>query len=1094
MQQYVNYSTLLDKYDQHFCAFVLNYLEGIFFNKNKENNMQQPLNQKFQYILGLDLGIASVGWAVVDIDENEYPTRLIDVGVRTFERAEVPKTGESLAFSRRLARSTRRLIRRRAYRLLLAKRLFKQQGMITQSDLSEGLPNQAWHLRVEGLERKLLPREWSAALLHLLKHRGYLSQRKNESKTNNKELGALLSGINQNHQLLQSEAYRTPAELAVKKFAEEEGHIRNQRGSYTHTFNRLDLLEELNLLFAQQRQFGNEYASEILQQRMTELLMWQKPALSGEAILRMLGKCTFEPAEYKAAKNTYSAERFVWLTKLNNLRILENGVERGLTEDERQLLINQPYEKAKLTYLQVKKLLQLPESAIFKHLRYSQNNAESATFMELKAWHAIRKALENNGFKTEWQGLATKPELLDEIGTAFSLYKTDDDISKYLNGQLPNTVLQVLLEQLNFDKFIQLSLQSLRKILPLMEQGKRYDEACREIYSDHYGKQSKQEQIFLPVIPVDEVRNPVVLRTLSQARKVINSIVRLYGSPARIHIETGRELGKSFKARREIQKRQEENRSERERAVKKFQECFPDFIGQPKTKDILKLRLYHQQQCKCLYSGNPIDINRLNEKGYVEIDHALPFSRTWDDSFNNKVLVLANTNQEKGNRTPYEWLRGEDNSARWNSFVALVMGSHFSHAKKQHLLTKKLDEDSFIKRNLNDTRYIAKFLSNYIATHMQLVGNGKRNVFASNGQITSLLRRRWGLTKVREESDRHHALDAIVVACTTRAMQQKITRFVRFKEMHPFTGERVDKDTGEIISLHFPEPWRYFREDVNIRVFDDQPSITLKKMIPDRPEANHEFVQPLFVSRAPTRKMRGQGHMETVKSAKRLSEGVSVLKVPLTQLKPNLLENMVNRERESELYHALKTRLSEFNNNPAEAFTAPFYKKGGQQVKSVKVMQIQKSGVLVHKDKGIADNASMVRVDVFVKNKKFFLVPIYTWQVAKGILPNKAIIANTHEDEWEEMDESAVFKFSLFPNDLVELKTRKDHFFGYYTGLNRHTGGINIKVHDSSKEKGKQGIFEGLGVKIALSFEKYQIDELGKNIQVCRPSKRQPVR
>ncbi|MDO5055286.1 MAG: type II CRISPR RNA-guided endonuclease Cas9 [Pasteurella oralis] len=1055
--------------------------------------MQQPLNQKFQYILGLDLGIASVGWAVVEIDENEYPTRLIDVGVRTFERAEVPKTGESLALSRRLARSTRRLIRRRAYRLLLAKRLFKQQGMITQSDLSEGLPNQVWHLRVEGLERKLLPREWSAVLLHLLKHRGYLSQRKNESKTGNKELGALLSGVNQNHQLLQSESYRTPAELAVKKFVEEEGHIRNQRGSYTHTFNRLDLLEELNLLFVQQRQFGNEDASEILQQRVTELLMWQKPALSGEAILRMLGKCTFEPTEYKAAKNTYSAERFVWLTKLNNLRILENGIERGLTEDERQLLINQPYEKAKLTYLQVKKLLQLPENAIFKHLRYSQNNAESATFMELKAWHAIRKALEGNGLKTEWQGLATKPELLDEIGTAFSLYKTDEDINKYLNNQLPNNVLNVLLEQLNFDKFVQLSLQSLRKILPLMEQGKRYDEACREIYGDHYGKQSKEEQIFLPVISADEVRNPVVLRTLSQARKVINGIVRLYGSPARIHIETGRELGKSFKVRREIQKRQEENRSERERAVKKFQECFPDFVGLPKAKDILKLRLYEQQHGKCLYSAKNLDITRLNEEKYVEIDHALPFSRTWDDSLNNKVLVLANANQEKRNRTPYEWLRGEENSARWKSFVALVMGSHFSHAKKQHLLIQKLDEDRFIKRNLNDTRYIAKFLSNYIADKMQLVGKGKHHVFASNGQITALLRRQWRLTKVREESDRHHALDAIVVACSTRAMQQKITRFIRFEEMSPFTGERIDKETGEIIPLYFPKPWQYFREDVNIRVFDDQPNITLKKMLPDRPEANHEFVQPLFVSRAPTRKMRGQGHMETVKSAKRLPEGVSVLKVPLTQLKPNLLENMVNRERESELYHALKIRLTEFNNDPAKAFAMPFYKKGGQRVKSVRVEQVQKTGVLVHKCKGIADNASIVRADVFVKNGKFFLVPIYTWQVAKGILPNKAIIANKHEDEWEEMDENAVFKFSLFPNDLVELKTKKERFFGYYIGLDRANGSISIREHDSAVSKGKDGIYR-VGVKLALSFDRYQVDELGKNIQVCRTSKRQPVR
>lgn len=1057
----------------------------------------QTVNNQLNYILGLDLGIASVGWAVVEIDNDEDPIRLIDLGVRTFERAEVPKTGESLALSRRLARSTRRLIRRRAYRLLLAKRLFKREGMLTQSDLDKGLPNQVWQLRLEGLERQLSAIEWSAVLLHLLKHRGYLSQRKNESKTDNKELGALLSGVNQNHQLLQSESYRTPAELAVRKFVEEEGHIRNQRGSYTHTFNRLDLLTELNLLFVTQRNLGNPYATDVLQQKIVDLLMWQKPALSGEAILKMLGKCTFEPSEYKAAKSTYSAERFVWLTKLNNLRILENGTERSLTNDERLLLINQPYEKAKLTYAQVKKILELPEQAIFKNLNYTKEDVESkTTFMELKAWHAIRKVLESNGLKTEWQGLASKPALLDEIGTAFSVYKTDDDITKYLENKLPSSVLSVLLENLNFDKFIQLSLKSLQKILPLMEQGKRYDEACREIYGDHYGQKNQKEDIFLPVIPADEIRNPIVLRTLSQARKVINGIVRKYGSPARVHIETARELGKSFKERNEIKKRQEENRGERERAVQKFKEYFPDFFSEPKAKDILKLRLYEQQHGKCLYSGKELDITRLNEKGYVEIDHALPFSRTWDDSFNNKVLVLANENQDKSNRTPYEWLGGKENSVRWKNFIALVMGSRFSYSKKQRILTQKLDENGFIERNLNDTRYVARYLFNYISNNMKLLGKGKRRVFASNGQITALLRSRWGLSKVREDNDRHHALDAIVVACSTVSMQQKITRFVRFEEMDPFKGERIDKETGEVISLHFPEPWKYFRQDVNIRVFDDNPKTALEKMLPDRPEANHEFVQPLFVSRAPTRKMSGQGHMETIKSAKRLSEGVSVLKVLLTQLKPNLLENMVNREREIDLYNGLKMRLAEFNNDPLKAFEQPFYKKGGQQVKSIRVEQVQKSGVLVRENTGVADNAngSMVRVDVFRKNGKFFLVPIYTWQAAKGILPNKAVIQGKNESEWEDMDESAVFKFSLFPNDLIELKTKKERFFGYYAGLNRHTGGLNIKTHDTDKTQGKNGTFEGLGVKVAISFEKYQIDELGKNIRMCRSTKRQQVR
>ncbi|MDU5238032.1 MAG: type II CRISPR RNA-guided endonuclease Cas9 [Haemophilus parainfluenzae] len=1054
-------------------------------------------NKNLHYILGLDLGIASVGWAVVEIDEKENPLRLIDVGVRTFERAEVPKTGESLALSRRLARSARRLTQRRVARLKKAKRLLKSENILLSTD--ERLPHQVWQLRVEGLDRKLERQEWAAVLLHLIKHRGYLSQRKNESKSENKELGALLSGVASNHELLQQATYRTPAELAVKKFEVEEGHIRNQQGAYTHTFSRLDLLAEMELLFSRQQHFGNPFASEKLLENLTSLLMWQKPALSGEAILKMLGKCTFED-EYKAAKNTYSAERFVWITKLNNLRIQENGLERALNDNERLMLINQPYEKAKLNYAQVRSRLNLSDEAIFKGVRYSGEDKKAietkTTLMEMKTYHQIRKVLEGNNLKAEWAELKANPTLLDEIGTAFSLYKTDEDISGYLAGKLSQPVLDVLLENLSFDKFIQLSLKALYKLLPLMQQGLRYDEACREIYGDHYGKKTEENHHFLPQIPADEIRNPVVLRTLTQARKVINGVVRLYGSPARIHIETGREVGKSYKDRRELEKRQEENRKQRENAIKEFKEYFPHFAGEPKTKDILKMRLYKQQNAKCLYSGKPIELHRLLEKGYVEVDHALPFSRTWDNSFSNKVLVLANENQNKGNSTPFEWLDGKHNSERWRAFKALIETSAFPYAKKQRILSQKLDEKGFIERNLNDTRYVARFLCNFIADNMHLTGEGKRKVFASNGQITALLRSRWELAKSREDNDRHHALDAVVVACSTVAMQQKITRFVRFEEGNVFTGERRDRETGEIIPLHFPAPWQFFKQEVEIRIFSDNPKLELENRLSDRPQANHEFVQPLFVSRMPTRKMTGQGHMETVKSAKRLNEGISVIKIPLTKLKLKDLELMVNREREKDLYKSLKARLEAFNDDPAKAFTESFVKNGWAIVKSIRVEKVQKSGVLVHAGNGVADNASgsIVRVDVFIKDRKYFLVPIYTWQVAKGILPNRAVIADTDENEWEMMDENSTFQFSLHPNDLIRVKTKKDEFWGYFNGLNRHTGGINIRTHDLEKSKGKQGIFEGIGVKIALSFEKYQVDELGKNIRLCKPSKRQPVR
>nr|WP_314765267.1 type II CRISPR RNA-guided endonuclease Cas9 [uncultured Neisseria sp.] len=1083
-----------------------------------------PLN----YILGLDIGIASVGWTIVEIDDKENPIRLIDLGVRIFERAEVPKTGDSLAAARRSARSIRRLIRRRAHRLLRTRRLLKHEGVLTPEDFDENgfiklLPNTPWQLRTAALDRRLAPLEWAAVLLHLVKHRGYLSQRKNEEQTADKELGALLKGVADNTHALQAGNFRTPAELALNKFEKESGHIRNQRGDYSHTFSRKDLQAELVLLFEKQKEFGNPHVSDDLKNGIENLLMTQRPALSGDAIQKMLGHCTFEPTEPKAAKNTYTAERFIWLTKLNNLRILNQGSERPLTDTERAMLIDVPY-KNKLTYAKARELLGLDDTAFFKGLRYGKDNAESATLMEMKAYHAIRRALEKEGLKDKKSPLSLSPELQDEIGTAFSLFKTDEDIAGRLKDRLQPEILDALLKHINFDKFVQISLKALRRIVPLMEQGKRYDEACTEIYGDHYGEKNSEEMLYLPPIPADEIRNPVVLRALSQARKVINAVVRRYGSPTRIHIETAREVGKSKDERDKLDRQNNERKNDRDRRIKDIQKYFG---FDPKPKDILKLRLYEEQNGKCLYSnlksekgkclytGEAIELSRLFEDNYVEIDHALPFSRTWDDSLNNKVLVLKASNQNKGNQTPYEWLDGKNNSPKWREFVARVQSCNFPHSKKQRILLQKFDEEGFKERNLNDTRYVNRFLCQFVADHMQLTGKGKRRVFASNGQITNLLRGFWGLRKVRAENDRHHALDAVVVACSTVAMQQKITRFVRYKEMNAFDGKTVDKETGEVLhqKTHFPQPWEFFTQEVMIRVFgkpDGKPEFEeadtpeklralLAEKLSSRPEAVHEYVSPLFVSRAPNRKMSGQGHMETVKSAKRLNEGISVLRVPLTQLKLKDLEKMVNREREPKLYEALKARLEAHKDDPAKAFTEPFYKhdKAGnrtQQVKAVRIAQVQKTGVWVRNRNGIADNATMVRVDVFEKGGKYYLVPIYSWQVAKGILPDRAVVAYADEENWTVIDDSFEFKFVLYANDLIKLTAKKNEYLGYFVSLNRATGAIDIRVHDTDSTKGKNGIFQSVGVKTALSFQKYQIDELGKEIRPCRLKKRPPVR
>ena len=230
----------------------------------------------------------------------------------------------------------------------------------------------------------------------------------------------------------------------------------------------------------------------------------------------------------------------------------------------------------------------------------------------------------------------------------------------------------------------------------------------------------------------------------------------------------------------------------------------------------------------------------LGDPNYAQLDHALPYSRSYDDSKNNKVLVLTRENQNKGNRTCYEYLTamdGGEEGDRWRAFDAWVRGNKaYRMAKRNRLLRKNYGADEsrgFIDRNLNDTRYICKFFKNYVEGHLQLAaradGETVRRCVVVNGQLTAFLRARWGLLKVRSDGDRHHALDAAVVAACTHGMVKALADYSRRKELEFLQQGFPDPETGEILNpaafdrakQHFPEPWPHFRHELQARVFTD---------------------------------------------------------------------------------------------------------------------------------------------------------------------------------------------------------------------------------------------------------------------------------
>ena len=244
--------------------------------------------EKVNYRIGLDLGIASVGWAAILTDSRGEPQHIIDLGVRVFDKAEVPKTGASLAATRRMARSTRRVIRRRRHRLDRIKFLLQSEGLIQLDAFMSrynmpGLPD-VYKLRYEALDRILTPDEFAQVLIHLAKHRGFKSNRKSETKS--KENGKVLAALNKNKEVFEEKNYRTIGEMIYcdKRFYTEdpsanEGVIftpRNKAGNYQHMILRSMIEDEVHFIFERQRQFGSTYASQEFEEKYTDILTAQR--------------------------------------------------------------------------------------------------------------------------------------------------------------------------------------------------------------------------------------------------------------------------------------------------------------------------------------------------------------------------------------------------------------------------------------------------------------------------------------------------------------------------------------------------------------------------------------------------------------------------------------------------------------------------------------------------------------------------------------------------------------------------------------------------------------------------------------------------
>lgn len=1069
-----------------------------------------------RYKIGLDIGITSVGWATVELNENDEPIKIIDLGTRIFDAAENPKDGSSLAAPRRNARGARRRLRRHKHRLERIRNLIVDSNLLSAEELEhlyEGKLSDIYEIRAKSLERRLTNSELARLLIHLAQRRGFKSNRKTEAK--DKEAGKLLTAVAQNASLLQEKGYRTIGEMLF--YDDKFNNVkRNKSEDYSHTIGRDLIVDEVTIIFDTQLNMGSQVVSKDFQEKYLNILTSQRPfdvgpggnsPYGGDQIEKMIGFCTFEEGIKRAPKAAYSFEYFTLLQNINNMRIISPTDSRVLSDNERKALIELAHNTADLKFSRLRKTLDLSDEEYFSALSYGANSfqdiEEKTKFNYLKAYHQMRKALDKIKKGTISQ---LSKEQLNTIARALTIYKSDEKIRNALiDAQITKDYIDTILDIGNFSKFGHLSVEACDKLIPHLEKGLKYNEACEAAGYVFKSHANKEKTMFLPSV-IDEfenITNPVVRRAVSQTIKVINSIIRKYNqSPCMLSIELAREMSKPYDERKKLEKDMRENQIKNEKTIERIKEYG---ISNPTGMDLVKFKLWEDQGGICPYSQKNLHIDKLFDIGYADIDHIIPYSISLDDGYKNKVLVFAEQNRQKGNKLPMQYLSG----VQKEQYIVWVQNNIRDFKKRQRLLKEKLTEEDlqgFKERNLQDTKYISKLLYNFINDYLEfapLNTGRKKRVSSVNGAVTSYMRKRWGISKLREDGDLHHAVDAVVVACITDGMIQRVSSYSKFRELCYVESQGgaavINKKTGEIKHI-FPLPWPYFRKELEARLSSNPAEILSKLNFPEYTASESASIRPVFISRMPKRKISGAAHKDTVKSPKELEKGFVIQKKALADLKLDKymhIDGYYRPQDDAKLYELLRSKLIACNGDAKKAFEEKVYKptkddSQGPEVKKVKIMEKSTLNVSLNKGKGAADNDSMVRIDIFhVQNDGYYFVPIYLADTVKASLPSKACIAYKSYEQWIDMDDED-FIFSLYPNDLVKVTHKNavkmslvhkestlpkekivNEAMLYFVSAGISTAAISAINHDKTYK------IDSLGIKTLKYLEKYQVDILG---------------
>lgn len=819
-------------------------------------------------IYGLDLGVASIGWAVISINENNL-YKIEGMGSRIIpysdtEGDEFGKgVGETVNQQRTKDRTSRKGSDRYQLRRTVLNNILKEQQLFPEQSSFDFSALELYGLRSKAASEQISLSELGRLLLHLNQRRGYRHGAEGDADKKQRDWVETI-----NNRYLQIKGKQTIGQFFYQELKE---HIETNKyyRIKEQIFPREAYINEFNTIWETQQKSYQEVLTEDLKLKIRdEIIYYQRPLKSQKGLVSV---CEFEGfiVKYndgKAGKEIFAgpkvSPRSSPLFQLSKIWESINSItiKRITSDGKKHPTLNiSPFKEKIFEYLN--KNVLLSEADLFQILGiskrdgfYSDANVRKKGIQGNLTLAAISKSLEGYEKIEDFIRFEIKTEqgnhLNKSTGEIIPIEQVSAECEREPLYQLWHTCysikekeerIKALIKRFNFpDKyahalakidfaagnFSNKSAKAIRKVLPNLMKGHVYSVAMELVGYNHsfsetvQDKKNRELKDKLSLLPKNALRQPIVEKILNQMINLVNSLIEEFGKPDEIRVELARELKQSKEERNDFFRAINQRTQQSQKISERLQS---EYGVKANRKNIEKWRLWHEVHGRCLYCNKQITVDQFLKGIESDVEHIIPRAVFFDDSFANKTISHIRCNSTKGNATAFDFMNANGADVL-NNYLQTINGlfknDRSDKAKTDegvHCLTGKISKskfnrlqwrkedipEDFINRQLQETRYIARKAK-------QTLNKVCREVNSTSGNITEKLRKLWGwedvlmniaLPKFRKQGlteeitiglnghsrskeiiphwskrddHRHHAIDALTVACTKQGFIQRL--------------------------------------------------------------------------------------------------------------------------------------------------------------------------------------------------------------------------------------------------------------------------------------------------------------------------------